>query len=97
MKHSGIIAIVFIVGCATGGVAAQLVVPPVRAGTSPARWEYHCVRVGTEGGHVTSTLNQLGAAGWELASLVPAHSDHEVITNNYAVDAYTLCAKRALP
>jgi hypothetical protein len=39
MKHNGIIAIVFVVGCATGGVAAQLVVPPVRAGTSSTRWE----------------------------------------------------------
>lgn len=41
MKQRGIIAIVFVVGCATGGVAAQLVVPPVRAGTSPTQWEYH--------------------------------------------------------
>jgi hypothetical protein len=40
MKHSGIIAIGFIVGCATGGVAAHLVVPRVRAGTAPTRWEY---------------------------------------------------------
>ena len=98
MKQSGIIAIVFIVGCATGGVAAQLVVPPVRAGTSPTRWEYHCLSVGTEGGRVTSTLNQLGAEGWELASLAPAHADRELLgPGNYDVNAYTLCAKRALP
>ena len=31
MKHRTSIAIVFLLGCATGGVAAQLVVPPVRA------------------------------------------------------------------
>jgi hypothetical protein len=97
MKQSGIIAIVFIVGCATGGVAAQLVVPPVRAGTSPTRWEYQCMTVGTEGGRVTSTLNQLGAQGWELASTSPAHANREPITNDYGVDAYTVCARRALP
>jgi hypothetical protein len=96
MKHNGILAIVFVVGCATGGVAAQRVVPPVRAGTSPTRWEYQCLRIG--GGTVTSTLNQLGAQGWELASMVPAHADREVLgAGNYEVDAYTLCTKRALP
>jgi hypothetical protein len=55
-------------GCATGGVAAQLVVPPVRASTSPTRWEYHCAGAKTsDDGGVTSTLNKLGAEGWELA------------------------------
>src|SRR5690348_6309430 len=60
MKHNGIIAIVFIVGCATGGVAAQLVVPPVRAGTSPTRWEYQCAEAGfIADGSLTAKLNQL--------------------------------------
>jgi hypothetical protein len=93
MKRHGIIAIVFIVGCATGGVAAQLVVPPVRAGTAPTRWEYQCLRVGTdvEDAVMTSTLNRLGAEGWDLVSNVPAR------TLNGYVNAYMLCAKRALP
>jgi hypothetical protein len=95
MRHNGIIAILFVVGCATGGVAAQLVVPPVRAGTEPTRWEYQCLSVG--GGGVTSTLNKLGAQGWELASMVLAHANHELVSNDYSVDAYTLCARRALP
>jgi hypothetical protein len=96
MKHRGAIGIVFIVGCATGGVAAQLVVPPIRAGTTPMRWEYQCLRVGIEGG-ITSTLSQLGAAGWELASVAPAHEAHEVLGGGFEIDVYTLCAKRALP
>jgi hypothetical protein len=37
MKRHGFIAIVFIVGCATGGVASQFVLPPARAGTNPTR------------------------------------------------------------
>ncbi len=94
MKQSGIIAIVFIVGCATGGVAAQLVVPPVRAGTTPTRWEYQCATVGTEGG-MTSGLNRLGAEGWELVSMAPASTASAPGASR--VEAYTLCAKRALP
>jgi hypothetical protein len=94
MKHNGIIAIVFIVGCATGGVAAQLVVPPVRAGTAPTRWEYWCTMVGAEGGRVTPTLNQLGAEGWELVTMAPL----EATKQGYGgTQSYTLCAKRALP
>jgi hypothetical protein len=95
MKHNGIIAIVFIVGCATGGVAAQLVVPPVRAGTSPTRWEYQCVAgAGVHTEEVTATLNKLGAAGWELASLTPKET---FAGGEGDITSYVLCAKRALP
>ena len=90
MKHSGIIAIVFVIGCATGGIAAQLVVPPVRAGTSPTRWEYQCARVDTEVARVTANLNRLGTEGWELVSIAPA-------TGSLGTYGYVLCAKRALP
>jgi hypothetical protein len=72
MKHSAIIAIVFVIGCATGGIAAQLVVPSARAGTSPTRWEYQCAQVGSAATDVTTALNRLGAEGWELASVAPA-------------------------
>ena len=95
MKHNGIIAIVFVVGCATGGVAAQLVVSPVRAGTTPTRWEYHCLSIGTGNG-VTSTLNQLGVEGWELVGVAPAHEARD-FGGAYDADAYLACAKRALP
>ena len=89
MKHNWIIAIVFVVGCATGGVAAQLVVPPVRAGTVPTRWEYHCSGADSaDDGGVTLTLNKLGAEGWELASMAP------VLGRNHT---YLACVKRALP
>jgi len=88
MKHNGIIAIVFVVGCATGGVAAQLVVPPVRAGTAPTRWEYQCALVeGSESTGVTPTLNKLGAQGWELVSMTPTQYRQEMM----------VCGKRALP
>ncbi|HEX3475357.1 MAG TPA: hypothetical protein VHT91_10075 [Kofleriaceae bacterium] len=75
----------FIVGCATGGVAAQLVVPPVRAGTAPTRWEYQCPVV--DKAVVTSTVNRLGAEGWELVSTARTGWREEIIS----------CAKRALP
>ena len=77
MKHNGIIAIVFVVGCATGGVAAQLVVPPVRAGTSPTRWEYQCAVADSDDSAVMPALNKLGAEGWELVTTAPP-KDREI-------------------
>ena len=93
MKHNGIIAIVFIVGCATGGVAAQLGVPPVRAGTSPTRWEYQCVGADIHVEDVTDTLNKLGAQGWELIGM---GSRGILFGGNGSVTGY-MCANRALP
>jgi hypothetical protein len=79
---------------ATGGVAAQLVVPPVRAGTAPTRWEYQCALVeGSYGTEVTPTLNKLGAEGWELVSMAPQDRIFEGIGG---VLGFMLCAKRAL-
>jgi len=102
MKQRSALALLFIVGCATGGVAAQLVVPPVRAGTSPTRWEYQCASVGTVwldademAAATKATLNKLGAAGWELASVAPAKWQGSQL--GYSTGAYMLCAKRALP
>ena len=88
MKHHGIIAIVFVVGCATSGVAAQLVVPPVCAGAVPTRWEYKCAEAGfIADGTLAANLNKLGAEGWELASM-------ESLGFNRL---HVACAKRALP
>ncbi len=93
MKHNGIIAIVFVIGCATGGAAAQLVVPPVRAGTSPTRWEYQCVNADAHTEEVTGTLNKLGAQGWELVGMGSRGS----MAGGYGGVSSYLCAKRALP
>ena len=94
MKQRGLIGIVFILGCATGGVASQLVIPPVRAGTAPTQWEYQCLRV-DGGGGVTATLNKVGAEGWELVGVAPAHQSSAY--GSTAVDMFMFCTKRALP
>jgi hypothetical protein len=93
MKNS-VAGIMFILGCATGGVASQVVVPPVRAGTAPTRWEYQCLGV-SGGGGVTATLNKMGSEGWELAGVSPSH--HTGAFGSYVADTYMFCAKRALP
>jgi hypothetical protein len=92
MKQNGLVAIVFVVGCATSGVAAQLVVPPVRGGTAPMRWEYYCALADASAAEVTVALNRLGAAGFELVSMAQKAS-----SSGYGSTAYTLCTRRALP
>jgi len=93
MQHRGFIAIVFVIGCATGSVASQLVVPKARAGTTPTRWEYYCGRV--EAGGLTTALKTAGAEGWELVNVVPARQGTAFATIEVA--DFTFCAKRALP
>ena len=93
MKQHILIAMVFVVGCAAGSVAGRLVVPSVRAGTSPTRWEYQCATV-PENEDDTTALNKLGAEGWELVSFAPAKSAGTVSLH---VVEYAFCAKRALP
>lgn len=91
MNQHIVVAVVFVIGCATGSVAGRLVVPAVRAGTSPTRWEYQCTTV-PENEDETTALNKLGAEGWELTSFAPARWG-----NNDSVREYMFCAKRALP
>ncbi|HEY5944010.1 MAG TPA: hypothetical protein VIV40_00890 [Kofleriaceae bacterium] len=97
MKRPVTLAIIFIIGCATGGVASQLAVPPVRAGTNPTRWEYSCVASQT--GKINEGLNQMGAQGWELVSGFVTR--FEGVSggglNNQGADSYAFCFKRALP
>jgi hypothetical protein len=57
----------FIVGCVTSQVVAPLLVPPVRAGTNPARWEYLCAEV-HDAKALQTWANGAGAQGWELAA-----------------------------
>ena len=70
MKSSSL-GLVFILGCATGGVASQLVVPPARAETPPTRWEYLCGK----GDVTTSKFNEAGAQGWELVAVARIPGD----------------------
>ena len=93
MKQSGFIALVFVIGCATGGVASKLVVPPARAGTNPTRWEYLCAENSML---LSSDMTRSGAEGWELVSAVPVHQDRET-GNTLRADGFVYCFKRPLP
>ena len=90
MNRPFLLAGIFIIGCATGGVASQLVVPQARAGTTPTRWEYHCVQ---GEGMVAPTLTRIGAEGWEMTSAFASHYSHETDQDLHAA-AYTFCFKR---
>jgi hypothetical protein len=93
MKNLWLASIVFIIGCIAGGVAGEILVPPVRAGTNPVRWEYNCVNGNANLGE---QLNQYGAAGWEMVSAFASHLEHEYEGGLHANnDAF--CFKRALP
>lgn len=62
------VALVFLVGCATGSISGQLVVPKSSAQQRAAltRWEYSCKSV-PEGMRATEFANLFGQEGWELA------------------------------
>ena len=93
MKQRGFIAITFVIGCATGSIASQIVVPPVRAGTHPTRWEYACRKVSDQ---LSVTMSELGEEGWELVSAFPSYLDHK-FGGSLEAEAITFCSKRALP
>ncbi len=89
MKQTGLLAIVFILGCATARVASDLVVPAARAGSNVTTWEYLCSDAKPD--EVTEELNKMGAAGWEVASLAP----HQTMFNGSTMtDELVICAKR---
>jgi hypothetical protein len=94
MKHRALIAIIFLIGCATGGVASQLVAPPARAGTTPTRWEHFCSTAGPGPDAVTLALNAGGGQGWELVSVT---LNSELASYEKGRNAFLVCAKRALP
>jgi hypothetical protein len=97
MKPQLSIAIIFVIGCASGAVVSQLAVPPVRAGTNPTRWEYFCSSAAP--GSIQSDLNKMRIEGWELVNGFVSRFDGQVGggVNSYAADAYAFCFKRALP
>jgi len=100
MTQRGWIAVIFLVGCATGSVASQLVIPPIRAGTQPQRWEYLCAQSSPETNKLTPALNNAGGAVWELVSTVAARLESEglgSVSTGLHADSYVFCFKRALP
>jgi hypothetical protein len=83
MNHA-FLGLVFILGCATGGVAAQLVVPSAHAEAPTVQWEYAC----GQGGVSTKQFNQAGVQGWELAAM-------SVLTHDRG-DETVFCFKRRI-
>ena len=59
------LGVVFLVGCAAGGVASRIGVPAAGAQAATVRWEYMCID-GWAG--VTHSSNQLGKDGWDMAA-----------------------------
>jgi hypothetical protein len=80
-KRIGVMA-VFLVGCAVGGGASQLVVPKASAQQQAAltKWEYNCLDLDDD--EATGAANKLGAEGWEMVGI-----------SRYPADVFT-CFKR---
>jgi hypothetical protein len=93
MKQRGFIAIIFVIGCATGGVASQVVIPPVRAGTNPTRWEHICLTITN---NLSTRMTEMGAQGWELVAVVPTYLDHK-FDSSLEAQQFMFCSRRALP
>jgi hypothetical protein len=83
MKRNLSYVLLFVFGCATGGVASQVAVPPARAGTNPARWEYSCGSL--DESQLKGTMNKMGAEGWEL------------VTGSATGPSHVFCFKRPMP
>jgi hypothetical protein len=70
MLNRTLFAVVFLVGCATGGVASQFVVPPAKASASATSWEYFCADTdANDMADVSGKLNEAGKQGWELVTM----------------------------
>lgn len=61
------IAVALLAGCIIGATASRLVVPPVRAGTNPPKWEYKCFSE-NRSAHIAWKANRLGAVGFEMVA-----------------------------
>jgi len=66
LTRSGLIALVFLAGCAVGGASSQLVVPKANA-QNVQRWDYMCINE-WDRERVEEKSKQAGQEGWELAS-----------------------------
>ena len=69
MTNRIMVAAVFLVGCAVGGVSSQLVVPKASAqqAATLTKWEYLCPAM-VNGDDWPAETNKAGAQGWELVS-----------------------------
>jgi hypothetical protein len=68
IKKFPIIAL-FLLGCATGGVASQFVAPPANA-ESATRWTYYCANTTADDmNEAMGALNEAGQKGWELVTV----------------------------
>jgi len=65
MTRSAMMGIGLALGLAIGCAAAPFVVPPVRAGTNPQKWEYMCDQE-TDEDVLVEKANKAGAQGWEM-------------------------------
>ncbi len=54
-----------VIGCAVA--SSPLIVPPVRAGTTPQKWEYLCFERHWKKVH--GEANKVGKHGWEMVGL----------------------------
>jgi hypothetical protein len=84
-SKTAVAIVALLVGCAASQVGAPLVVPSVRAGTNPPRWEYLCFNDEWLPSELTRYLNSMGAQGWEL------------VGGTDTGRAPRWCMKRALP
>jgi len=64
LTRSGLVALVFLAGCAVGGASSQFVVPPATA-QNVQRWDYLCMPAERE---VTAMAKKAGAEGWEMVA-----------------------------
>ena len=88
--RAAVVGVVFVIGCAVGGAASHFVVPPVRAGTNPTRWEYACLqKPSTNPSNILTQSNQLGTQGWEMVTAAAAGEGFHA--------EWVWCFKRALP
>jgi len=91
MQQRGFIAVVFVIGCATGGVASQFVAPPARAQSTAPRWEYFCAQSDTIS---SAQLTKAGSEGWELVGFAPV--GFTTSFGKQEADKHMMCMKRPL-
>ena len=65
LTRSTAVALVFLVGCATGGAASHIVVPKANAQNSQ-KWDHLCLFEDGDNEDVTAMAKKAGSEGWEL-------------------------------
>jgi hypothetical protein len=80
LTRSGLVALVFLGGCAVGGASSQLVEPAQAHGDTPEppaatgpqqKWDYHCLvpKGGWGPERMINEMKAAGGKGWELAGV----------------------------